>query len=110
LSGMPVTLPTQSTPLPSSAEPAGHEALIGLGVHGQLSWQGRPVTLEQLLDQLQAALARDPGAPVWLAIDATTPYAEVIHWLDRLQARHVTRLNLLTTRPAPASPAPEGSR
>jgi biopolymer transport protein ExbD len=110
LSALPLTLPAQSAPAPASTAPTENDALIGLGTHGQLSWQGRPVTRDLLMRQLQAELARDPATPVWLAIDATTPYAEVVHWLDWLQARQVLHVNLLTTRPASAMPAPEAPR
>lgn len=110
LNAMALALPGQSTPLPGAVAPDEHEALIGLGAHGQLSWQGRPVTRDLLMHQVQGALAHDPDARIWLAIDAATPYAEVIHWLDWLQARQVSQVNLLTAHPVPGSPAPEASR
>ena len=76
---------------------------IGLGLQGRLSWAGVPVTREILTRQLQEALARAPHAEVWLAVDQAVPYADLLTWLEWLQAQQVTRLTLLH-RANPAAP------
>ena len=76
--------------------------LIGLGLHGQLSWRGTPVTRDILEQQLRLALDRDAQANVWLAVDEALPYADWLPWLEWLQARQVSRLTLLTRSPSPA--------
>ncbi len=76
---------------------------IGLGLQGRLSWADVPVTREILTRQLQEALARTPHAEVWLAVDQAVPYADLLPWLEWLQAQQVTRLTLLH-RANPAAP------
>lgn len=76
---------------------------IGLGLQGRLSWADVPVTREILTRQLQEALARNPHAEVWLAVDQAVPYADLLPWLEWLQAQQVTRLTLLH-RANPAAP------
>jgi biopolymer transport protein ExbD len=106
LQSLPVTLPTAATPVQREEVVLTEQsALIGLRAGGQLSWQGRPVSTDILERQLQQALALDPQTPVWLAIDAATPYADVARWLDWLQARQVRQLSLLVSAPTQAARA-----
>ena len=77
-------------------------ALIGLGPHGRLNWRGTPVTRDMLEQQLSQVLAQDPQADVWLAADEALPYADLLPWLEWLQAQHVVRVTLLTRSLTPA--------
>ena len=77
-------------------------ALIGLGPHGRLNWRGTPVTRGMLEQQLSQVLAQDPQADVWLAADEALPYADLLPWLEWLQAQHVVRVTLLTRSLTPA--------
>mgnify|MGYP000154943498 FL=1 len=107
MSGSSVSLPIKpgSSGTPDAVLTA-QAALIGLDAQGRLSWQGRPVTPDLLMAQVDLALAQDPQTPVWLAIDAAASYADVVRWLDWLQSRQVRQLNLLTARPAASTTPP----
>lgn len=70
--------------------------LVGLGAHGQLSWRGVPVTRDILAQQLRQAREHDPAASVWLAVDEALPYADLMVWLEWLQAQQVSQLTLLS--------------
>jgi biopolymer transport protein ExbD len=107
-------LPGLSLPLRSPVEisadvPSPPDRLmIGLGVQGRLSWREVPVTRDILAHQLRTALEQDRLAEVWLAVDQAVPYADVLAWLEWLQAQQVTRLTLLNRSPlsAPVSGKP----
>lgn len=111
VSTSPDPLQGLSLPLRSEADAAGpvtpteDTLLLGIGPHGQLSWRGVPVTRDILQRQLQQALAQDARAEVWLAVDPALPYADMLSWLEWLQARHVTRLTLLSHSQPTASAA-----
>jgi biopolymer transport protein ExbD len=104
----PAPLPGLSLPLRHAADAQRASAadekalLIGLGLHGHLSWRGTPVTRDILEQQLRQALEHDAQADVWLAADEALPYADLLPWLEWLQARQVSRLTLLTRSPSSA--------
>mgnify|MGYP000163734661 FL=1 len=107
MSGSSVSLPIKlGSSGTTEAVLTAQAALIGLDAQGRLSWQGRPVTPDLLMAQVDLALAQDPQTPVWLSIDAAASYADVVRWLDWLQSRQVRQLNLLTARPAASTTPP----
>lgn len=105
---LPDTLSGLSLPLRSGVDastpftPSDDRLWIGLGLQGQLSWREVPVTRDILARQLHEALAHHRDAEVWLAVDQAVPYADLLSWLEWLQARQVTRLTLVRRAPPPA--------
>jgi biopolymer transport protein ExbD len=98
-----LTLPLRhATDTQRLADGAEKMPLIGLGLHGHVTWRGTPVTRDILEQQLRQALEHDPQADVWLAADEALPYADLLPWLEWLQARQVSRLTLLTRSPSSA--------
>jgi len=91
-----LTLPLRSGVDAASALTSTEDRLwIGLGLQGRLSWGEAPVTRDILTRQLREALTHNRHAEVWLAVDQAVPYADLLPWLEWLQAQQVTRLTLL---------------
>ncbi len=82
--------------------PTDDRLWMGLGLQGRLSWREVPVTHDILTRQLREALTHNRHAEVWLAVDQDVPYADLLPWLEWLQAQQVTRLTLLRRAPPPA--------
>jgi biopolymer transport protein ExbD len=99
-----LTLPLRSgVDAASTLTPTEDRLWIGLGLQGRLSWGEAPVTRDILTRQLREALKHNRHAEVWLAVDQALPYADLLPWLEWLQAQQVTRLTLLHRAQPPAS-------
>ena len=81
---------------PTLAQPSEAPWVLGVGLHGQLTWQGVPVTRDILERQLREVLARNPQAEVRLAVDEALTYADLLPWLEWLQSQPVAHLTLLS--------------
>lgn len=95
-------------PAESGVVPDDASAIVGLGAHGQVSWRGVPVTRDILAQQLRQVREHGTNDDVWLAVDETLPYADLLVWLEWFQAQQVSRLTLLsrshTAAPVPGKP------
>lgn len=92
-----LSLPLRGTTQTQREVALGDKALlVGVGLHGQLSWRGVPVTREILAQQLREARERESHTDVWLAADEALPYADLMVWLEWLQGQQVSRLTLLS--------------
>jgi biopolymer transport protein ExbD/biopolymer transport protein TolR len=85
-------------PSTSGARPSDAPAFVALAVdaQGQLFVGDAPVTPQQLLEQVRAAAARDPGTEVQLRADQAVPYGRVAELIGLVQEGGLTRIGFVT--------------
>lgn len=87
--------------LPKAAthEKAATDAIaVALDASRTLTMSGRPVTPEQLVRALAAAVASNPGQPVTVSADRAVPYGEVAAVLDAVRSAGIRKVGLEVVR------------
>ncbi|WP_425256646.1 ExbD/TolR family protein [Rubrivivax sp. RP6-9] len=85
-------------PSTAAARPSDAPAFVALAVdaQGRLFVGDTPVTPQQLLEQVRAAAARDPGTEVQLRADQAVPYGRVAELIGLVQEAGLTRIGFVT--------------
>lgn len=100
-----VTLPQLGAGAPADAPAA---VTIALDAEGNVFLNGEPVEAGVLIEQVRAALAERPEAPLHIAADTACPAGALLGVIDRLSEAGLGAFQLLGTpaEPPPASPLP----
>ena len=69
---------------------------LAVDAQGRLFVGDTPVTPQQLLEQVRAAAARDPGTEVQLRADQAVPYGRVAELIGLVQEAGLTRIGFVT--------------
>lgn len=91
--GVRVNLP-QSASQPVTTQKA--PLVVAVNAAGQVYLQDKPVSMDELLAQVQAARAHEAGVQVLVRGDRDANYGRVIEVMARLQAAGVQDVGLLT--------------
>lgn len=98
-SGVPLNLPrTAATAVPSEPE---EPLVISIPAEGQITLIDQPVTDDQVVNRLRAALAERETDRVFLRADGTIPYARVVQVMGALNAAGFTNIVLVTDTGGP---------
>jgi biopolymer transport protein ExbD len=96
VSGIKVELPTASS---TQSLSQAKTRIIAVQNDGTVSLDSIPVSMDQLQNQLQAAIASDPHTPVILRGDRVVQYDRIMQVLDLCSKVGVSSLGLASTRP-----------
>ncbi|MEB3328138.1 MAG: biopolymer transporter ExbD [Candidatus Sericytochromatia bacterium] len=89
---------TAQLPEASTAENTPRSVTIELTRSGLLL-EEQPQTPDSLVQEVRAALARDPETAFVIAADKSLPYEQVIQLLDRVRGSGAKRIGLATSKP-----------
>lgn len=92
-----IVLPSSSATL-TAAQAAKAPLVIGVDAQGALYVDGTRLSLQALHDRLRDEAARDPGRPVRIDGDRSTPYQHIVHVLDLCQFEGLTQVAMHTRR------------
>src|SRR5512146_833310 len=86
-------LPVQSNPHPPPIEP--RKTTVGVTAQGALTWNGRPISTEQLRQYLEVTQQMNPVPELHLQPDATARYELVDEVLAITKKAHVQKMGFV---------------
>ena len=102
---IPINLPQASV---QQASPTKRDVMVGITAEGELRYEGRPVSLDQLRAEMRHLFAREPEAMVLIQADRRARHGKVVQVMDLAKQVGFERLGIAieTASASPGEPPP----